>query len=57
VGAGVAASIKKGFGTRADLYLQTKFTSLSGQDTKRIPYDPKAALAERVAQSIAESLK
>ena len=32
VGAGVAARIKKDGLTRADLYLQTKFTSLSGQD-------------------------
>ena len=57
VGAGVAASIKTDGVTRADLYLQTKFTSLSGQDPNRIPYDPNASLADQVAQSIAESLK
>lgn len=56
VGAGVAASLKQGV-TRADLYLQTKFTSLSGQDPNRIPYDPKATLADQIAQSIAASLK
>jgi diketogulonate reductase-like aldo/keto reductase len=56
VGAGVAASLKQGL-TRADLYLQTKFSSLSGQDPKRIPYDPKASLAEQIAQSVAASLK
>jgi diketogulonate reductase-like aldo/keto reductase len=56
VGAGVAAGMKNGL-TRADLYLQTKFTSLSGQDTHRVPYDPKAPLADQVAQSIAASLK
>jgi diketogulonate reductase-like aldo/keto reductase len=56
VGAGVAASLKEGL-TRADLYLQTKFTSLSGQDPKRIPYDPKASLADQIAQSVAASLK
>jgi diketogulonate reductase-like aldo/keto reductase len=55
-GAGIAASIKQGL-ARHDLYLQTKFTSLSGQDPKRIPYDPKAPLADLVAQSIAASLK
>lgn len=54
VGAGVAASLKQGL-TRADLYLQTKFTPLSGQDPDRIPYDPKAALADQVAESIAAS--
>jgi diketogulonate reductase-like aldo/keto reductase len=56
VGAGVAASMTKGL-TRTDLYLQTKFTSISGQDTTRIPYDPKAPLSDQVAQSIAASLK
>ena len=56
VGAGIAASLKEGL-TRADLYLQTKFTSLSGQDPTRIPYDPKAPLSEQVAQSVAASLK
>jgi diketogulonate reductase-like aldo/keto reductase len=56
VGAGVAAGLKQGL-TRADLYLQTKFTSLSGQDPKRIPYDPKAPLADQISQSVAASLK
>jgi diketogulonate reductase-like aldo/keto reductase len=55
-GAGVAASLKRGL-TRADLYLQTKFTSPFGQDPKRIPYDPKASLADQIAQSVAASLK
>jgi diketogulonate reductase-like aldo/keto reductase len=56
VGAGVAAGLKHGL-TRADLYLQTKFTSLAGQDLNRIPYDPKASLADQIAQSVAASLK
>jgi diketogulonate reductase-like aldo/keto reductase len=56
VGAGVAASLKQGL-TRADLYLQTKFTSLSGQDPNRIPYDPKAPLPQQVSQSVEVSLK
>jgi diketogulonate reductase-like aldo/keto reductase len=56
VGAGVAAGLKQGL-TRADLYLQTKFTSLSGQDPKRIPYDPEASLADQITQSVAASLK
>ena len=43
--------------TRQDLYLQTKFTSLSGQDPTRIPYDPQAPLAEQVRQSFAVSLR
>ena len=54
-GTGVAASLKDGL-ARADLYLQTKFTPLSGQDPATIPYDPKASLAHQVAQSLAVSL-
>jgi diketogulonate reductase-like aldo/keto reductase len=56
VGVGVAASLRAGL-TRADLYLQTKFTSLSGQDPDRIPYDREASLPLQVAQSVAISLK
>lgn len=55
VGRAVAASLQAGC-KRADLYLQTKFTPLSGQDPKRIPYEPNAPLAEQVAQSFAASL-
>jgi diketogulonate reductase-like aldo/keto reductase len=56
VGAGVAMCLHDAL-TRADLYLQTKFTPLSGQDPLRIPYDPKASLPEQVAQSFAVSLR
>jgi diketogulonate reductase-like aldo/keto reductase len=56
VGAGVAACLN-GALNRADLYLQTKFTPLSGQDPLKIPYDPKAPLSEQVAQSFAVSLR
>src|SRR5258708_2504260 len=50
VGAGVAAGLNSGL-SRGDLYLQTKFTQLAGQDPRQIPYDPTAALPEQVAQS------
>ena len=56
VGAGVASFLDEpsnGTLARGDLYLQTKFTPLSGQDPARIPYDPKAPLAEQVRQSFA----
>jgi diketogulonate reductase-like aldo/keto reductase len=43
--------------TREQLYLQTKFTPLAGQDPARIPYDPNAGLADQVAQSFAISLR
>jgi diketogulonate reductase-like aldo/keto reductase len=56
VGAGVAALLGEEL-TRAELYLQTKFTPLSGQDPARVPYDPGAPLAEQVTQSLAASLR
>ena len=56
VGEGVASCLSETL-TRADLYLQTKFTPLAGQDPTRVPYDPKAPQSEQVTQSIAVSLK
>ena len=56
VGAAVTACLNEGL-SRADLYLQTKFTPLSGHDPTQIPYDPKARLAEQVAQSFKSSLR
>lgn len=59
-GAGVAACLNHGRSggmSRGDLYLQTKFTPLSGQDPNQIPYDPKAPLASQVEQSFATSLR
>jgi diketogulonate reductase-like aldo/keto reductase len=55
VGEGLAASLSNTL-MRADLYLQTKFTTVSGQDPQRIPYDPRAHLSDQVAQSVARSL-
>src|SRR4030081_1899547 len=48
VGAGVTASLDDAL-MRADLYLQTKCTPVSGQDPTRVPYDPNAPLPEQVA--------
>ncbi|WP_333872876.1 aldo/keto reductase family protein [Methylobacter sp.] len=56
VGDGVAACLHNGL-DRSELYLQSKFTSLSGQDPLQVPYDPKAGLGEQVAQSFQTSLK
>ena len=42
---------------REDISLQTKFTSLNGQDPKRIPYDKIAPLKMQVEQSLAKSLE
>jgi diketogulonate reductase-like aldo/keto reductase len=56
VGEGLAAAYRDGVVTRADLFLQTKFTYQRGQDD-RLPYDPAASLAVQVAQSLASSLE
>lgn len=37
--------------------LQTKFTSVQGQDADNLPYDPTAPVAEQVHASIASSLR
>jgi diketogulonate reductase-like aldo/keto reductase len=52
--AGVGEALERlaGHGiVREELFLQTKFTPLSGQDPARIPYDPNAPLEIQVAQS------
>jgi diketogulonate reductase-like aldo/keto reductase len=56
VGEGLAAAYRAGVVTRADLFLQTKFTYRPGQD-HRLPYDPSAGLSVQVAQSMASSLE
>jgi diketogulonate reductase-like aldo/keto reductase len=56
VGEGLAAAYRAGVVTRADLFLQTKFTYQPGQD-HRLPYDPAARLSDQVAQSMASSLE
>ena len=56
VGQGLAAAYRARIVTRADLFLQTKFTYQPGQD-HRLPYDPAASLSLQVAQSMASSLE
>jgi diketogulonate reductase-like aldo/keto reductase len=56
VGQGLAAAYRAGLVTRANLFLQTKFTYQDGQD-HRLPYDPAATLSVQVAQSLASSLQ
>ncbi len=56
VGQALAAACDAGLVTRADLFLQTKFTYRPGQD-HRLPYDPAADLPTQVAQSMASSLE
>jgi diketogulonate reductase-like aldo/keto reductase len=52
----VLGAIASGAVTRAQLFLQTKFTFQGGQD-HRLPYDPKAPVATQVEQSFQSSLE
>jgi diketogulonate reductase-like aldo/keto reductase len=56
VGAGLLECLNRGL-ARTELYLQTKFTPVSGQDPATVPYDPRSPLPEQVAQSCAVSLR
>jgi diketogulonate reductase-like aldo/keto reductase len=56
VGGALAASYREGVVQRGDVFLQTKFTYLPGQD-HRLPYDPSAPLEQQVAESMASSLE
>jgi diketogulonate reductase-like aldo/keto reductase len=56
VGEAINVAISEGLVTRADLFLQTKFTFRGGQD-RRLPYDPAAPIHKQVEQSFASSLE
>ena len=50
VGDALEALFKQGI-TRESLYIQTKFTPLSGQDPNTVPYDKDASLTKQVLDS------
>lgn len=58
--AGVGEALAKVYGAgvvkREELFLQTKFTYIDGQD-HRLPYDPNSPLDKQVRQSLASSLE
>jgi diketogulonate reductase-like aldo/keto reductase len=54
VGEAVAEAVSTGLLRRADLFLQTKFTFVQGQD-HRLPYDPSQPFWVQVLQSFATS--
>ncbi len=56
VGQGLAAAYRDGIVTRADVFLQTKFTYQDGQD-HRLPYDPGASFSVQVEQSLTSSFE
>lgn len=56
VGHALAAAYRAGVVTRAEVFLQTKFTYRASQD-HRLPYEPSADLSTQVAQSMTSSLE
>ncbi len=56
VGSAIAGAIREGLVRRDQLFLQTKFTYLRGQD-HRLPYDANADAATQVRQSFESSLE
>ena len=58
VGEGIRNAVIKYGISREDIWVQTKFTSVGGQDTtKPMPYDPKDPLEKQVEDSWARSKK
>ena len=55
VGEALTEALDAGVIERERLFVQTKYTFVAGQD-ERLPYDPRAPIAEQVAQSHASSL-
>ncbi len=55
-GAAIAGAIRDGLVRREDLFVQTKFTYMRGQD-HRLPYDANADPAPQVRQSFESSLQ
>jgi diketogulonate reductase-like aldo/keto reductase len=52
---GVGSAVQQSGVARSELFLQTKFTYVRGQD-QRLPYDPAAPIALQVRQSFESSL-
>ncbi|KAK2735033.1 hypothetical protein FQN57_001375 [Myotisia sp. PD_48] len=56
VGQGIRRAISEGKVSRSKLYIQTKYTSVAGQDPEAMPYDPNSSISEQVHTSIKSSL-
>lgn len=53
---GVGEGIVRSGIPRNQLFIQTKFTSIDGQDLNNIPYDPKSDIKTQVKKSLEVSL-
>ncbi|KAL4904412.1 hypothetical protein BDW74DRAFT_168438 [Aspergillus multicolor] len=56
VGEGMRRALGDGIVRREDLYIQTKFTSVQGQNRDDMPYDPNVSVADQVHASVRSSL-
>ena len=56
VGEAVLKLTTEGVIKRSDIFLQTKYTPIGGQDPNNIPYDPKSPISTQVQESFAKSL-
>ncbi|KAL2004586.1 hypothetical protein VTN00DRAFT_3322 [Thermoascus crustaceus] len=56
VGEGIRRAIRAGRVKREEIYLQTKYTSVHGQDPNNMPYNPSSSTTEQVHASIKNSL-
>ena len=57
VGEGIRRALSEDRISRDDLFIQTKFTSVNGQDPQKMPYNPAASVSEQVHTSIKSSLQ
>ena len=57
VGIGWTAAAEELGLKRSDIWLQTKYTPIGGQDPNNVPYDPKSPVAEQIRTSLGVSLK
>jgi len=57
VGDALRGAFTSGVLKREETWIQTKFTSLRGQDPKRIPYDKSKPLVDQVSESVQVSRK
>lgn len=57
VGQGIRRALSEGKISRDDFFIQTKFTSVNGQDPNQMPYDPTTSISNQVHTSISSSLR
>ncbi|TKA80894.1 hypothetical protein B0A55_01665 [Friedmanniomyces simplex] len=57
VGQGIADAVRETGIKRGDVYIQTKYTSVNGQDRSNMPYDATSSITDQVRASVASSLR